>query len=488
MTEDEEQFINIRNQATVSMLGTFLDAAVSFLGLILFANILGAGGLGDFYVLLAIVKVSRFPLGGIGQAVMKRGSERELSTAKFFGGGIVYGIAYTTICGIAVLTIALIDIDIFPYSPTLVVTAFCLFVVQLFYHLSLDVYRSYGKTGYAGLIDNILGILETALQVGLLLAGFGVFGLLIGTTVMTTLVTVGLLILSTVTVARPDIKVLRSIWRYGRWSVITSGLANVYDRLPLLLVGAFLGSNVAGYYTSANRLLMLGSHVGSSIAPALMVRASASDSSAHNLSDLRLGLQYTTILALPMFFGSLALSNTLMVTAFGPTFAGTGPIIIGLAIYHIVNTYDTVTFSFFNGINQPEKSTKATAIALGVLSVGSAVAVLHMGILGVVTAVVFAHIIRVLVGEFMIREGFGRVVIPTGTVYQLAASIAMFVVVVGLNRYIAITGWFRLFVVVSVGAVIYTVILLILDEYLRGMARTVLSESLGLVGLNSRDG
>jgi O-antigen/teichoic acid export membrane protein len=482
MPEDEEQFINIRNQATLSMLGTFLDAAVSFVGLVLFANILGAGGLGKFYVLLAIVKLSRFPLGGIGQAVMKRGSERNLNTARFFGGGITYCVAYVTTCGGILLAIALIDTELFPYDLKLVATAFALFVVQLFYHLSLDTYRSYGKTGYAGLIDNTLGILETALQVVLLLTGFGVLGLLIGTIVMTTLVTIGLLIFSTVTVARPDTDVLRSIWRYGRWSVITSGLANVYDRLPLLLVGAFLGNDIAGYYTSANRLLMLGSHVGSSIAPALMVRASASDSSAHDLSDLRLGMRYTTILALPLFFGSLALSNALMVTAFGPTFAGTGPVLIGLAVYHIVNTYDTVTFSFFNGINQPEKATNATAIALGVLSVGSAVTVLHVGILGVVTVVVFAHMVRVLVGELMIREEFGRVVIPTSTVYQLAASVPMFFVVVGLNRHIAITGWFRLFVVVGVGAVVYSVILLTLDQYLQAMVRTVLSEALVLVG------
>lgn len=484
MSGDDDQFINIRNQAALSLIGTFLDTAVSFVGLILFANILGASGLGKFYVLLAIVKVSRFPLGGIGQAVMKRGSEHELSTARYFAGGITYGVAYVTTCGIILLAIALVNIDFLPYDPTLVATAFALFVVQLFYHLSLDTYRSYGKTGYAGLIDNILGIFETVLQLILLLTGFGVFGLLIGTTVMTTLITVALLVFSKVTVARPDIDVLRSIWRYGRWSVITSGLANVYDRFPLLLIGAFLGSNVAGYYTSANRLLVLGSHVGSSIAPALMVRASASDSPANDLPDLRLGMQYATILALPMFFGSLALSNGLMVTAFGPTFAGTGSVLIGLAVYHVVNTYDTVIFSFFNGINQPEKSTKATAIALTVLAVGSGVAVFNIGLLGVVTTVVFAHVVRVLIGEIMLHETFGQVVIPTSAIRQIAVSLLMFFVVVGLSKYIAITGWFSLCVVVGVGAVVYGVILLVLDEYLRGMVRTVLSEVLILIRSN----
>lgn len=487
MSEDDEQFINIRNQATLSMIGTFLDAAVSFTGLVFFANILGAGGLGKYYVLLAVVKVSRFPIGGIGQAVMKRGSERELNTARFFGGGITYCVVYVIICGILLLTIAFIHLELLPYDPTLVGTTFSLFIVQLFYHLSLDTYRSYGKTGYAGLVDNLLGILETGLQVALLLTGFGVFGLLLGTTVMTALVTAGLLIFSTVTIGRPDLDVLRSIWRFGRWSVITSGLANVYGRLPLLLIGALLGNDIAGYYTSANRLLMLGSHVGASIAPALMIRASASNSSDDDLSDLRLGMRYATILALPMFFGSLALSNALMVTAFGPTFAGTGPVLVGLSIYHVVNTYDTVTFSFFNGINKPEIPTKATAIALTFLAVGSSIALLNIGLLGVVAAVVFAHVVRVLIGEMVLQEMFGRVIIPTSAVRQIAASVPMFFAVVGLNQYIAITGWFRLCIIVGAGAVVYSAVLLVLDEYLRGMVRTIFSEALVLIGYNSQN-
>jgi O-antigen/teichoic acid export membrane protein len=487
MPEDAEQFVNIRNQAILSMIGTFLDTAVSFVGLILFANTLGAGGLGKFYVLLAVVRVARFPVDGIGLAIMKRGSESELDPATFFGGGITYGLAYATACGFILLGIIFMNPQIFSYGPILMSTAFVLLVIQICYHLSLDTYRSYGKTGYAGLTDNILGILETVFQIILLLSGFGIFGLLVGTTVMTAVVTGGLIIFSVVDVSRPNVDILRSIWRYGRWSIVTSGLSNVYNRLPLLLIGAFVGNDVAGYYTSANRLLVLGSHVGASIAPALMVRASASSPSNNDLTDLRLAIRYATILALPLFFGSLALSDTLMVTVFGSTFAETGPILIGLAIYHVVNTYDTVIFSFFNGINQPEKSTKATAIALVVLVVGTAIAVLNVGILGVVTAVVFAHVIRVLIGEIMLRETFGQIVFSTSTVRQLVASVSMFFVVVGLNQYIVITGWFRLLAVVSVGAFVYSVILLVIDEYLRDMVRTVLSEALVLVGFNSQN-
>jgi len=485
---DGEKVINIRNQATLSIIGTFVDAAVSFVGLILFANVLGASGLGQFYLLLAVVRVTQFPIGGIGNAVLKRGSERNNDPAAFFGGGIAFATGYAVAIGSILLALVTIAPGVIPYGMSIVVTAFALFVVEVFYYLTLNAYRSHGKTGYAGLTDNALGILETALQVVLLLAGFDVLGLLAGTAAMTALVAGALLAFSTVDVARPNEEVLASIWRYGRWSVLTSGLKNAYSRLPLLLVGAVLGEEVAGYYTSADRLLVLGSHVASSIAPALMVRASAAGAeSASSLPDLRIALRYATVLAIPMLFGSLALSNALMVTVFGPTFVGTGPILVGLAVYHVVNTYDAVIFSFFEGINRPENATKATAVALTALAVGCAVAIFRVGLLGVVAAVVLAHAVRVLVGEGMLYAAFDRAVIPRGVGRQLVAGVLMWAVVAGLHRYVPITGWFRLFVVVGVGAAVYSVVLLALDEYLRGMVQSILHDAFELVGFGAQN-
>ena len=95
--QNSDQFINIRNQASISLAGNFVDAAISFIGLVVFANVLGADGFGKFYVLLAIVKVCLFPIAGIGQSIMKRGSERGLDPAVFLGGGLTYGGAYAVI-------------------------------------------------------------------------------------------------------------------------------------------------------------------------------------------------------------------------------------------------------------------------------------------------------------------------------------------------------------------------------------------------------
>ncbi|MFY4815172.1 polysaccharide biosynthesis C-terminal domain-containing protein [Haloarcula sp. AONF1] len=485
--EDEQgsdQFINIRNQASISLAGNFVDAAISFIGLVVFANVLGADGFGKFYVLLAIVKVCLFPIAGIGQSIMKRGSERGLDPAVFLGGGLTYGGVYALIASVVILTVYLVDSTLLQYSPELVAGAFAVFVSRLVYMLLLDAYRSHGKTGFATLTDNAHGIIETGAQISFILAGFGVMGLLAGTAVTTFAVSAVLLVFSKIKIAKPSLETLRSIKRFARWSVLTSGLGTVYDRLPVLVLGMVLGNAVAGYYTSAMRLLMLGSYVGGAIAPALMVRTSASDSEESgepDLSDLRISIQYVGVLAIPMMFGSLAIPNALMVTIFGPTFAGTGAVLVGLGIYHVFNTYDTVISSFIDGIDRPDYTTKATTLAL-LVRVGLIIAsISQFGIIGVVASVVISHAIHLGVVQYFLLSHFGQAVFSLGITVQVISAAVMWTVVTNLPTIVEITNWFRLVTIVGIGAMCYTVTLLAIDSQFRDILQSTLREALSQV-------
>jgi O-antigen/teichoic acid export membrane protein len=485
--EDEQssdQFINIRNQASISLAGNFVDAAISFIGLVVFANVLGADGFGKFYVILAVVKVCLFPIAGIGQSIMKRGSERGLNPAVFLGGGLTYGGVYALIAGAMILTVFFVDSTLLQYSPELVAGAFTVFVSRLVYMLLLDAYRSHGKTGFATLTDNAHGIIETGVQVSFILAGFGVMGLLAGTALTTFAVSAVLLVFSKMKIAKPSLETLRSIKMFARWSVLTSGLGTVYDRLPVLILGFVLGNTAAGYYTSAMRLLMLGSYVGGAIAPALMVRASASNAESRNgsnLSDLSNSIQYASILAIPIMFGSFAIPDALMVTIFGPTFAGTGLILMGLSIYHVFNTYDTVITSFFDGIDRPEYSTKATASALLVRITLIIALVGQFGVIGIVASVVVSHVFRFGVAQYLLFKQFNQTVYPIQAASQIISGAIMWRVVALLPEVVQISSWFRLIIVVGIGAGCYSIILSIIDKQIRDIVREVLRDSLSHV-------
>lgn len=470
--EDDGQLINIRNQASLSLAGNFADAAISFLGLILFANILGADGLGKFYIVLAIVKVALFPVAGIGQSVMKRGSEQDFDPAIFFGGGLVYGVAYAFTVGGVVAVVVAIEPELLQYSLFIVGGAFAVFFSRVFYILLLDTYRSRGKTGFATLTDNVHGIVETGVQVVFLLAGLNVVSLLAGTTLTTVVVTLVLFAISNISISRPSVESLHSIGRFARWSVLKSGLGTVHDRIPVLVLGFFLGEVTAGYYTSAMRLLMLGSYVGASIAPALMVRVSAAigvGGDESPLENLQLSTTYAAILAIPIMFGSFSIPNSLMMTIFGPSFGGTGTILAVLSIYHVLNTYNTVADSFFDGIGQPDFSMKTTAIALFIRVALIIVLLGQYEIRGIIIAVVMSHAARSLLVIFLLRSEFNQTVIPTRAIYQLVSGALMWVVVTFLASIYAITGWLSLIIIVGSGAAIYVGVIIILDKYFRHM-------------------
>ena len=478
--DDSDGIINIRDQASISMAGTLLDAAISFGGLILFANVLGANGLGKFYVLLAVVQVLLFPVQGVGQSVMKRGSERGHDPAEFLGGGLVYAACYAALVGAGVVTALVVVPSLLRYDATALAAAFSVLGSRIIFLLLLDAYRSHGQTGFATLTDNALGILETAVQSALVLLGHGVVGLLAGTTLATVTVSAALLAVTGITVGRPSRDTLGSIWEFARWSVVTSGLGTVYDRIPVLVAGFVLGNTVAGYYTSAMRLLMLGSYVGGAIAPALMVRASSTMATAgreKRLVDLRLSMQYASVLAVPLMFGSFALPRALMVTIFGSTFVGAGSVLIGLSLYHVANTYDTVTYSFFDGINRPDYTTKATAVSLAVRAVAIGALLAEFGVMGIVAAVVVSHAFHLAYAQVFLADEFGRPVVPTGVAYQFASGLLMWGVVEAVARFVPIVSWAHLVVVVGVGALCYGVGLSATDAQFRQISGAILSEA-----------
>lgn len=466
----DEQFINIRNQASLSLAGSLVDAAISFLGLILFANVLGADGLGKFYIVLAITKVALFPIAGIGQSVMKRGSEKGLDSAAFLGGGLIYGTVYAALIALLIGTVLIFIPTLLTYTPAIVMSAFAVFFSRIFYMLLLDTYRSHGKTGFATLTDNAHGIVETGIQVALLLVGFEVVGLLVGTALTTVAVASVLFVVTDIRVSLPTLDTLRSIARFGRWSILASGLGTVYDRLPVLVLGVFLGDAASGYYASAMRLLMIGSYVGGSIAPALMVSVSANAESTGNkspLEDFRYSTSYAGILAIPIMFGSFAIPNKLMVTVFGPTFTGTGTILMILSFYHLINTYNTVAYSFFDGIGRPDFLTKTRAVALLVRVVLITTLLLQYETMGVIIAVVVSHLIQSIFVFPLLKKEFNQVAFPTRAFHQLSSGALMWIVVTYLPNIYEITSWSSLLVVVGAGALVYLGVVTILDKYLR---------------------
>ncbi|MFB6176355.1 MAG: polysaccharide biosynthesis C-terminal domain-containing protein [Halobaculum sp.] len=481
MSDDEGP--GIRNQSAISYAGNLIDAAVSFGGLVLFANLLGAAGIGRFYTILAVVQVASFPAAGVGQAIQKRGSEYDESPAPFLGAGLTMGTGYVLL--IVVVVSGLITVGLTGrFTTRQVVGAVGVLAARVAFLLINDAYKAQGKTGFATLADNVLGIVETVVQTAFVLLGFGVFGLLVGTSVATVCAVIGHLAVTSVRVDQPTRDTFALLLSFARWTTSTAGLNTVYDRLPVLALYAFASPTVVGYYSAANKLLVLGSYVGGSLAPALMVRASrrtTADAFDSVVEDLRMTFQYAGIVAIPMWIGALVMPKELMSVVFG--FEQGAVALVGLGVFHIINTLDTVTYSFITGINRPDFSFSATVTGLLVRVIVIGATIQPFGLVGVIAAVVVSHATHLLLAVRVLRAELGRVSFPVGIAYQLIAAGTMGVAVRLVTSVVNVGTWLPLLLVVAFGTACYGFVLLSLDERLRQISTGILRDA----GVSARE-
>lgn len=471
--------INIRKQASISFAGNLADTAMSFLGLIAMAYILGASDLGRYYLILSVVNVALFPVNGIGKAVLKRGSEDSNDPSEVFSTGIMLSVLYCTLIIIIVLTLRLFDMPV-QVSPNVLLISLALFVSRSILIIQIEAYSGYGHTGYATLVDNGYGILQTLLQLGVLALGFEIAGLLVSTVIATVVTIVVHLLVSVLSLSRPSVSIARSLFQYGRWSISSAGLSTVYNRLPILFLG-YLGLEAEiGYYQAADRLLMLGSYVGASLSPALMAKTSSRTSTGNAdemYTDFQESHHHVTILAVALAFGGFALSEPLMLTMFNMNSSLAAEALVILTFYHIITSLGRIEYTFLDGLDLPELNTKSTFMSLLVQSILLPIMYSLHGFLGVLLSIVIAHSVTVVIAQIIFWEKFRTIPLPGGLLPQSVSGLVMFVAVKLLRSYIEISSVFVLVSIVAFGSIVYFSTLLTIDPSFRSLAKSVFRDA-----------
>lgn len=471
--------INIRKQATISFAGTLADTGISFLGLIAMAYILGASGLGQYYLILTVVNVALFPVNGLGQAILKRASEEGHDADEVYGTGLAVILLYAAVVIIILAGVVTNDFLSIRFGPSIVFAAATLFVSRAVLNTQIDAYRGYGHTGHATLVDNVYGILQTILQLTVLALGFRIFGLLAATTVATLATVIGHYLVSVVSVSRPKLSVVRSLVKYGRWSVLSSGISTIYQRLPILVLG-YLGMDAAiGYYRSADRLLMLGSYLGAAFASALMAKTSSQtnkETTKEMFEEFSNTHHHVSVLAVAFAFGSFALSDTLMTTFFDMPDSLAAAALIGLALYHVIRTLTRVEYAFLDGLDMPELGTRSITVGLIVQALLIPPLSSEYGFLGIIAAIILAHLLILTIAQAVFRKKFGTVPLPGGLITQGISGMLMFVVVQGLAETFAIPSVVHLSIVIAVGAVVYVGTLVAIDSGFREVVQSSLRD------------
>jgi O-antigen/teichoic acid export membrane protein len=448
-------------EALKGFAGKIIQAILGFAGTIIFARALGPISFGGFYFLLSLVFIVERPIQGFGQAIRKRWSEVDAPKGEFVGSILLINAVFFTVVGLLVVTFAdrLRDATNIPEAPL----AFMLILVSLgLFSPGQKMLLGEGRVAMQTWTDTLRSVLTFPLQLAFVVAGFGAAGMGYGLALATfATVPVTLYVLEP-PVARPTRRALSSLWEFAKYSIPTSFIGKTYERLDTLLLGMLIGTAVVGDYEVAFKLtvpaMFLSSVVISGLLPKISHRVSKGEDVTRDVNNT---LGYISIVSVPIFFGALALPETLIVTAYSAKYSGAKLFLVGLAFYQILKSQTGVYVETVGGLDRPELNLKIGAATLALNVVLGVALIFAIGGLGVVVATIVAESFRWLTTYLVARRLLSGIQpIQRPFLVQLAAGAIMYLVVEFATTVVPTRSWLEVGLLVGLGAAVYATVLL----------------------------
>lgn len=475
MTDIEDMDFGL--EVTKSVIAKAIQAMIGFAGTVLFARLLGPTAFGGFYLLLSLIQLVNNPFVGWSIGVKKRVSEASTDRQELVGTQLLIN----TI-GIFVVIVLSYQIRHFLADYSGISSAWILFAILL---ISLVLFEplqklldANGQVSLSTWIDTLRSLLTTSFQLALVLLGFGAAGMAIGlagATLSTAVVTQYYL---RVRPRFPSGETTRSVFQFAKYSTLTGLVGKAYDRYDTLLIGFLLVPGAVADYEVAAKLTIPAIFVSNAINAGLLPKVSNLQSRGESVAtDITNSLAYGCIIAIPLFFGALALPQEIVVTTYGGEYSGAARLIAGIALIRVVSIKSSIFASSLQGLDMPDIPLKVSATTLVINILTGYVLVLEIGALGAVIATILAESIQYVVMGTIVRRKIPSVtVVPSPVFHQITAGFIMFLAIKGIQQVIVVRSWVDLLLVVGVGAGIYAGMLLSISSPVRTRFKSLLKE------------
>lgn len=479
MTDSDPGDINLGLEVFKGFWGKLLQAVLGFAGTIIFARVLGPRSFGGFYLLLSLVMLANRPVMGVAEATKKRISELDANRSDLFGVQLAFNAVVLAVVAISALLLNA-PLSSFTGLEHAAVLFVVLFGSIIAFAPTQLLVAGIGRISAPVWIDTLRSVFTFSLQLGLVLLGLGAAGMVFGLSLATLLcVPITLYLLQTMP-TRPGMETIRSVWEFARYSIGSRVVGRAYDELDPLLLGFLLTPAAVGFYQVAYKIAAPGMFVTVVASSGLLTKVSNLDSRDQSLSeDVTNTVAFGSILAIPIFFGALAIPEQLIVTAYEAEYAAAAELLIGLTLFTIIRTQSSMLESVVNGIDKPLIVFRASAIAL-VINVAIGIPLtLQFGPIGVVVATIVAEAFRYCLFFVVIRRNTSAKLLPRPIFEQFIAGIVMFGIVEMAHRsYLAVHSWIELSMLLGVGVIVYFVALGIISTLFRNLIRTVMRDAL----------
>jgi O-antigen/teichoic acid export membrane protein len=479
----EASEIELGAEVSKGVLAQFAMAAVGFVGTIIFARVLGPTSFGGFYLLMLVVKVLNRPGVGWSTATKKRYSESRSPKDEIIGAQVLISAVLIVVSGALLWTFRGVLSDYTGLEDP-VLPGIAILATILVFSPFQSVISATGRESLVKWIDTTRSFFTFPLQLGFVLLGFGAAGMaygLAGATFFSIPITLSFL---SVSVAVPTRKTFRSLWEYAKYSIPDASVGMAYSQYDVFLLGLVLSPAVVAHYQVAYNLSMPATYVATVLSPSIMARVSNLASKQADVEeDVSNSLAFVSVLAIPIFFGALALSTDIVVTVYGPDYRAGAILLVGLAFYQIVNTQNDILKETLRGLDMPDVAMRVSAGTLAFNVVVGLALVFEFGAAGVVLATVLSGVLRYVLFRYRLRRAREAITFfPRPLYHQAFAGLVMFGVVALVGSQVKIASWLHLSAVVGLGAVVYFAVFGLVDRRFRHTISAVTSDLVAQVG------
>ncbi|GAB6877929.1 lipopolysaccharide biosynthesis protein [Halorubrum gandharaense] len=458
-----------------------VGSVLAFLATIFFARVVGAEVLGIYGLVLTLV--AWLQLGGtmgVGTAVTKRLSEGE-ERGEHLAAGLLTAVAFGLVISAGVvLAQPYVEAYVGAFDAYVAVSVVwfvvALLFIRLFYKVTLKTLEGEHKVHIAGLLDPVKFGTRSLVQITLVLAGFGLLGMLVGYAAGGILIgVIGVACVST-SLRRPRRRHFRSVYDYAKFSWLGNLQSRTFNDVDVLVLGVFVGEALIGVYvvvwSLAKFLNLFATAIRDTLFPEISQKSQDGLDAASGLVED--SLAFAGLVAIPGLVGGVLLADRIMLV-YGPEFAE-GTTILGLLIFAVLlYAYQKQLSNALNAVDRPDLSFRINIVFI-VTNAGLNLALIPT--LGLVGAAI-ASVASTFVGAILSYAALTRLVdftAPVGDVgRQVAAALVMGGVVYSaraLSEGTMIAVFNEMFValLVGLGAATYFLVLLVISARFRKTA------------------
>jgi O-antigen/teichoic acid export membrane protein len=450
---------------------------VGFVATFYIASYMGAGILGAYSVAVGLLYWVYLPSSAIDSAVTKRLSEGK-NQGKILSAGAITNFlnALLVIIGIIAFSKAVESYVGHPVGFEIAALVGASFTAKFM----SGVLTGQKKVASASIVWTSGRVVRTVFQIGLTFVfGLGVSGLIWGHTVSFITATVFALMVNSVRPAIPAKKHFRRLIEYAQYSWLGQLRSQAFNWLDTVVLALFVSATQIGIYeaawTMASMLAIVSSAIGTTLFP------NFSELSTQNRYDeisdlLRQGLIFGGLFTIPGLFGALTVGSRVL-EIYGPEYGIGGLILVLLVVARLTQGYNSLLKNTINAIDRPEIGFRINAVALVSNVVLNFTLIPIFGWYGAAVGTGASATLTLIIGYHWVGR-FIIINVPYLEIaYQIAASLAMTLVVITISQIIG-PGRIGTVIIVFVAATVYTVILLFISQTIREKTVSILSDYL----------